>query len=296
MNLQPLTAQDFAPGSPLPWPVFDTDGHLLFERGETLAVGYPMIGLCRAAKDSVPVVPVPVPVPEFNATDRLVEVPAAQLFPPDGIKPQMWEIVQLRLLGRGSNEHYFSRIIGYIKDISILVTASHLLRQPVAEGELIEVRMLTGRNIYVFRSEINKICQNPAPYIHLSFPGRVQCQPLRKAPWAKANLAAKIECEARRVSGMIVNLSAEGAQVDSLLSLGKEGMSVTLRFPINLDGMRREMALSARIMHVRQATKNKPDGEMSMLEHGIAFQRLTEQDGLWLRCLVYQRIAEGYLV
>lgn len=294
MNLQPLTPQDVPPGSPLPWPVFDSDGHLLFERGETLAEGYPLIGLCRAVDKTAKVEP--VPVAEFHPAEQLVDVPAVQLFPPDGIKPQMWEVIQLRLLARERNEHYFSRMIGYIKDVSVLVTTSHLQRQPMAEKDMVEVRMLTGRNIYVFRSEINKICQTPAPYMHLSFPARVQCQRLRKDPWAKASVTAKIECEAGRINGLIVNLSADGARVDSSVRLGKEGTNITLRFPIDLDGMKRDVALSARIMHVRLPAKNKPSGETPRLEHGLAFQHVSELDGLWLRCLVYQRIAEGYLV
>lgn len=296
MNLQPLTAQDIAPGRPLPWPIYDTDGHLLFERGETLAVGYPMIGLCRSVNDDATVEA--TPVEEFNTTGPFEEVPARQVFPPDGIKPQMWEIIQLRLLGHERNTHYFSRMVGYIKDISILSTIPRAQHQsvPMVEGELVEVRMLTGRNIYVFRSEVVKICLQPSPYMHLSFPGNVQCQRLRKTPWAKASLPVRTECDAGHVDGLIVNLSADGARVDSHAKLGKEGLIVTLRFLIDLDGLKREMALSARIMHVRLVAPNKPGGEPAMMEHGVAFQGVAEQDALWLRSLVYQRIAEGYLV
>ena len=51
MNLHLLTAHDIIPGSPLPWPVYDADGHLMFERGMTLAAGYPLETLYRSADD-----------------------------------------------------------------------------------------------------------------------------------------------------------------------------------------------------------------------------------------------------
>lgn len=296
MNLHPLTAQDVAPGSPLPWPLFDEDGHLLFERGETLAAGYPLETLYRDTDNGAAAEP--TPVAEFSATERFEELPASEMFPPNGIKPQMWEVVQLRRLGREGQAHYFSRLVGYIKDVSILTTVPRTPRQPVpvAEGEQVEVRMLTGSNIYVFRSEIIKISLVPYSYMHLSFPDKVQRQHLRKSPWAKVNLAVKADCGAASpFEGLIVNLSASGARVDSTVILGKEGLSVTLHFLIDLDGMKREMNLPARIMHVRPAAKNPGDGA-SMVEHGVAFQSVAELDELWLRCLVYQRIAEGFLI
>lgn len=33
-----------------------------------------------------------------------------------------------------------------------------------------------------------------------------------------------------------------------------------------------------------------------MLEYGIAFANLSDQDKLWLKCLVYRHIAEGGLI
>ena len=294
MNLQPLTTQDIAPGTPLPWDVFDVDGHLLFGRGVILADSYPVDTLYRSLGET--------PSEKTRRMAKLSphgqsgEAFTKQLFPPNEIKPQMWEIIQLRRLEHKGNAYYFSRMIGYIKDISILTTIPHTQRHlaPMAEREQIEVRMLTGRNIYVFQSEILKVCLMPSHYMHLSFPSKVQCQHLRKTPWAKTNLSVKIDCKAGQVEGVIVNLSSDGAQVDSPVSLGNEGLSMTLSFQVNLDGMKRDMTLAARIMHVR--TIIKPTAEQSMLEHGVEFQNPDEQDMLWLRNLVYQRIAEGYLI
>jgi len=294
MNLHPLAAQELTPGEPLPWPLFDEGGHVLFTQGETLAAGYPLEGLFRSTDGEISV---PVPVEEFGATGPFEDVSAGEMFPPNGIKPQMWEIVQIRLPERDGQPHYFTRLVGYIRNTSILVTIPRIRHQPVGmvEGERAEVRMLTGRNIYVFRSQVIKACLAPAPYMHLSFPDTVQRQSLRKAPSARANLPVMVEIGSARAEGVIANLSAAGARVDASVSLGAKGQSVMLAFQVDLDGMQRAMSLSAQIMHIR-SPEPKSKVAAGLVEHGVEFQDVSEEDGLWLRCLVYKRIAEGFLV
>jgi len=295
MNLLPLAAQEFTPGRPLPWPLFDENGHLLFTQGETLAAGYPLEGLFRCPDGDASATP--VPVEEFGAVGPFEDVSFEEIFPPNGIKPQMWEIVQIRLPERDGQPHYFTRLVGYIRNVSILVTIPRVHHQPLGmvEGERTEVRMLTGRNIYVFDAQVIKACLAPAPYMHLSFPDKVQRQSLRKAPSARANLPVTVENGGARAEGVIANLSAAGARVDAVASLGAKGQNVMLAFQVDLDGMKRTMSLSAQIMHLR-VPEPKAKAAAGQVEHGVEFQDVSEEDGLWLRCLVYKRIAEGFLV
>jgi hypothetical protein len=292
MNLLPLSAQDVVAGEPLPWPLFDEDGHILFNQGDTLPAGYPLTGLFRSPDADA--MAAPVPVEEFSVAGPFEEVSAGEMFPPNGIKPQMWEVVQLRLPERDRQPHYFTRLVGYIRNVSILVTTPRIRRQALSmvEGERIEVRMLTGRNIYLFQSQIIKACLAPSPYLHLAFPEQVQRQSLRKAPWAKANLPGTVECSGKHTEVSVVNLSVSGARVDATVPLGGEGESVTLSFQAEADGFRHDFVLQARIRHARRAAA----ASAVVTEHGLEFVQVTEEEALFLRCLVYQRIAEGFLV
>lgn len=294
MNLQPLSAQELTPDKPLPWPLFDEGGHVLFTQGETLAAGYPLDGLFRCPDGDAAT---PMPVEEFGAAGPFEDVSAGEMFPPNGIKPQMWEIVQVRLPERDGQPHYFTRLVGYIRNTSILVTIPRVRHQPVGmvEGERTEVRMLTGRNIYVFRAQVIKACLAPAAYMHLSFPDTVQRQSLRKAPSARANLPVSVENGGAPVEGMIANLSASGARVDAAAGLGEKGQNLKLAFLVDLDGTKRALSLSAQIMHIR-IPESKSKANAGLVEHGVEFQGISEEDALWLRCLVYKRIAEGFLV
>ncbi|MBS4097939.1 MAG: flagellar brake protein [Sulfuricella sp.] len=294
MNLLPLAPHDFEPGAPLAWTLYDEDGHILFTRGETLPVGYPTEGLFRAPEGVAQMVG--TPVDEFAAAGPVEEFPVGEMFPPDGIKPQMWEAVQLQMVTRDSQPHYFSRLVGYIRDTSILVTIPRIRKQLVGmvEGEKVEVRMLVGRNIYRFRSDIIKTCLVPSPYMHLSFPDKVQRQHLRKDPWARVDIACTVEVGGQQREATVVNLSATGGRIDATEPLGKEGEVVKLAFPANADGYHHDFSLTARIMKVRQGVAGNRHPPQT--EHGVEFLETPEQDAMCLRCLVYQRIAEGFLV
>ncbi|MFA7241132.1 MAG: flagellar brake protein [Sulfuricellaceae bacterium] len=295
MHLHPLTAYDIIPGSPLPWPVYDADGHLMFERGVTLAAGYPLETLYRSADDGATTDP--AQVAEFSATERIEEAPGSEMFPPNGIKPQMWEIVQIRRLERDTKRQYFSRLIGYIWDASVLVTiplehAQHVL---MIEGEHVEIRMLIGCNIYVFRAQIIRLALLPSPYMHLSFPRKIQRQHLRKAPWGRINLIATIERPNQETSsGFITNISNAGTQLYASDMLGGEGQVLRLLFHVDIDGLKKDLSLQAVVRHMRKIVLNR-ETDPTLIEYGVEFVDPGEDDVLWLKCLVYQRIAMGYM-
>lgn len=296
MNLQPLAIKDIPIGNPLPWQLYDRDGYTLFVRGETIASRKQLEsligeGLLRDV-DALP------EAKEIEDLGEFRDVQPGEMFPPRGIKPQVWERVQLRLLGRDIQAFYNARLIGYIKDRSILVTTPVVDGQRVimTDGEKVEVRMLTGSNIYVFQSMILRVCLSPSNYMHLEYPARVRAQRLRRTPWARANLAASVaDANGNEVIAHIVNLSPDGAQVNIPQPAGKKGESLRLAFHARIDELEAKLTLDSVIQHIRPA-KQDQDWGPEMLVYGIRFRNVSAEDALWLRCLVYQRIAEGYLI
>lgn len=296
MNLQPLTIKDIPIGKPLPWQIYDRDGYTLFMRGETIASQKLLEslideGLLRDV-DALP------ESKEIEGLEEFRDLQPSEMFPPRGIKPQVWERVQLRLLGRDIQTFYNARLIGYIKDRSILVTTPVVAGQQVimTDGEKVEVRMLTGCNIYVFQSMILRICVSPSNYMHLEYPAKARAQRLRRAPWARASLAASVtDADGNEVIAHIVNLSPDGAQVNIPQLVGKKGESLRLTFHAGIDELETKLTLDSVIQHIRPA-KQDQDWVPEMLVYGISFRNASAEDALWLRCLVYQRIAEGYLI
>lgn len=295
MNLQPVAIEIVPIGKPLPWQLYDRDGYTLFSRGEVIASRSQLEvlaadGLLRDV-DALPQAEETVPWTEFK------ELPPSDIFPPQGIKPQVGERVQLRLLGRDTQTYYLARLIGYIKDQSILLTtpAAAGQRIMVSDGERLEVRMLTGSNIYVFQSEILRVCISPSYYIHLQYPTLVRMQKVRSAPRTRVNLVASVTVgEGAPEIAEITNLSPDGAQLRIPRDVGRAGSAIRISFQANVDGDKTILILGGVIQHVRRAAPDQGLGT-EMLEYAVAFTDVSAENRLWLRCLVYKHIAEGFL-
>lgn len=297
MNLQPVAIEDIPLGKPLPWRLYDRHGYIVFALGEMVASREQLEallgeGLFRDAD---------APPQSRDAGDwaALREAAPSVPFPPPGIKPQIGERVQLRLLSHNLPAYYSARLIGYVRGQSILVMTPREASAPLvlADGEPLEVRMVTGSNIYVFQTSVQRVCISPIHYLHLDYPGEVRAQTLRRSPWARVNLTATVT-NAQGVQEVvrITNLSADGAQLHAQPSMGEPGGKVRLAFRAVMDEMEAALDLEATILHVHMhATHGSEPIEGNLLEYGIAFREVPAASALWLKGLVYRYIAEGQL-
>lgn len=225
------------------------------------------------------------------------EIAPGRIFPPPGIKPQIAERVQLRILNRNLRTYYSARLIGYVDDLSILVTTPMVSGTPLilAEGELVEVRMVTGSNIYALQASIQRLCISPIHYMHLDYPTEVRVQKLRKSPWAKISLGVTVtDAQGAHEAARLVNISPDGAKLYAPPTLGKSGEALRLSFHVTLDELKTTLNLEATILHVHTPQASR-EAEAGLLEYGIAFRNIAATDALWLKGLVYQHIADGYL-
>jgi hypothetical protein len=294
MNLQPVPIEDIPIGKPLPWRVYDRNGYIVFARGEMVASREQLQNLLAAGllrdMDASP------QTLETGDWGELKEIAPSGTFPPSGIKPQVGELVQLRLLNRNLQAYYSVRLIGFIKNQSILVMTPMVSAIPLilADGEQIEVRMVTGSNIHVFQAAIQRLCISPVHYMHLEYPAEVRTQKLRKSPWARVNLDATVtDTQGAHEIVRIVNLSADGAQLNALPTMGEPGGVLRLSFHAAMDDLATTLNLDATILHVHMP-QTGTEAESNMLEYGIAFRDIAAADALWLKGLVYRHIAEGF--
>lgn len=295
MILQPVSIEDIPLGRPLPWRLYDRNGYILFARGEMVASREQLEsllgdGLMRDMN-------APPLTQESGDLTGYNEVMPVGLFPPSGIKPQPGEPVQLRLLNRNQQTYYAARLVGYIKNMSILVTTPMVSGSPLimADGEPVEVRMVTGSNIYVFHTAIQRLCTSPIHYMHLDHPAEVRVQKLRKSPWAKVDLGVTVtDTQGAHQAARLVNLSPDGAQLHALRTLGEPGKAVRLSFLATMDELGTTLSLDATILNVHVPKAGQEAGADTLV-YGIAFSNVSAADALWLKGMVYRYIAEGYL-
>lgn len=293
MNLQPVPIADIPLGKPLPWRLYDRNGYVIFARGDMVESREQLDGLL--AEGLLRDMDAPPQTSETGDLGELQEVVPVGGFPPTGIKPQVGERVQIRLLNRNLQVFYSVRLIGYIKNRSILLTTPLVNGVPLilADGEQLEVRMVIGNNIYAFQAPIQRLCISPVHYLHLDYPAEVRAQKLRKSPWARVSLSASVSnAQGTREIARLVNLSADGAQLHAPASLGEPGAALQLAFDAAIDELKTTLNLDATILHVRAAPQEAGSG---MSEYGVALNNVSAADALWLKGLIYRHIAEGDL-
>ncbi|MEO8331233.1 MAG: flagellar brake protein [Gallionella sp.] len=295
MNLQPVSLEAVPIGRPLPWRLYDRNGYILFARGELVASREQLESLLN--EGLMLDLDAPPQIHENGDWAGFNEVVPLGLFPPNGIKPQPGEPVQLRLMNRNQQTYFSARLVGYIKNMSILVTTPMVAGTPLimADGEPVEVRMVTGNNIYVFQTAIQRLCTSPTHYMHLNHPAEVRVQRLRKSPWAKVNFGVNVtDAQGGHEVASIVNLSPDGAHLRAPRPLGETGKVLRISFHATMDELGATLKIDGKIKHV-YAPNTSRVSVANMLEYGIAFNNVSAADSLWLKALVYRHIAEGLL-
>lgn len=291
MNLLPLPVEEIPINQPLPWRLYDRNGYIVFAKGELVASRELLETLHPAGlmRD----IGAPLQSGDAGDWDEFGQLAPVGPFPPSGIKPQVGELVQLRLLSRAHSVYYTARLIGYVKNLSLLVMTPVQDGVPLilADGEPLEVRMVTGNNIYAFRTAIQRQCISPMHYMHLDYPAVVRMQELRKSPWVRLNLSATVtDAHGAREMVRLVNLSPDGALLQAPLALGTPGDELRLTFHADMDHMGTMLELQADIVNAPDKRKSATD----TLEYGIAFRNVPTAEALWLKGLVYRHIAEGH--
>jgi hypothetical protein len=120
-------------------------------------------------------------------------------------------------------------------------------------------------------------------------------QRLRDSPWAAVNLTGvAVSSAGQKEIGRIVNLSFSGAKLEFAAPLGQQGDAIELSLKTVMDELKTTLTLPAVIRHVGRPGVLSANPEA--IEYGVEFGKLEPQDHLWLKCLVYQHIAEGHLI
>lgn len=317
MSLIALSQEDLELGVPVPWAVYDQDKNLLLPKGGVITSLDQLLTLlgsnpCREltwdddmGDAAVVADPFPLPAsPPAGAETRVEITPPSKsdgaqqgAFPFDAMKLRVGDRLQLQPPHQLSTERYIVRLIGYLNNVSLLVSAPFEggLRLGLKEGEKVVVRVFAAQNAFGFNSTVDKICKYPFDYLHLSFPREVQGMVIRKSPRVRTRIIAAVanthHPDVENTSGLIANISATGAMLDGRRSLGNKGDMLRLAFRINLHKIDAYLSITAaiRAIFADEAIDAKGD---PLIHHGIEFVDLAPNDSVILQSLIYQQMIE----
>lgn len=209
------------------------------------------------------------------------------------VKLGIGDVLQLQNFSPTKDQHYV-KLIGYLNKKSVLV--SHPTRDDkllfVKKGESYLVRGFSGTKTYEFTADVVNVCLAPYPYLHLSFPAQVSTVNMRRALRIKLTLVCSIKSKpVIPVTATIVDMSINGARIQTKIEIGKLGEEVEVSFRLPVDGEEQLFVVPAVIRNVDNDAGNA-HGERFIV-CGLEFRQPEGKDRLALQNFIYKHMAES---
>ena len=202
------------------------------------------------------------------------------------------DTVYLDFSGARAHGRASSTVLGWREGVSVMVTQPLAADKPLQlfESESVTLRVFTGRSAFAFKGNVLKTNSLPFPYVHLSFPKRVQAVEIRKSPRSRVDMPATFSVDGQHVGlGIIVDLGTAGALLDTgeVLDTSVESLQLAVSFelhdvPVSLD-------LHARILGMKGYSSQ---GEQTSVQYRLAFDQLKPNDRLVLSSLLWFQLYE----
>jgi len=207
----------------------------------------------------------------------------------DAIKLQVGARLQI-MLKRGSRQLiYYTSLIGYVSGEYLLmkIPFEHGLSVPMRAGEHVTLRVFSGMNVFAFVCNVESVFLSPRFYMHLSFPAEIKVTALRKAIRVKVDLPVQI----KDASGIITDISLDGAQITANSTLGEAGAKIALSFRFQIKPTNQEVLIetSATIRSVRELPAAEK-GVPPRFSHGVLFDDIDPTNQVMLQNLVYESL------
>jgi hypothetical protein len=308
MSLILASSNDIIVGQPSPMALYDQAHNLLIDRGEIIRDD-DQRDLLLASKASYEL--------SWNASgegadddDNLFpteEAPVEQItdtnaagarYTFDDMKLKAEDRLQLEPPAQLSRERFTVKVIGYLRNTSLLVTipvTANGLRLQLMEKEKVVMRSFSGQNAFGFACTIERIIKIPYEYMHLSFPDNIQGIMIRKAPRIRTRIIAAVHdslaSAEKQISALISDISANGVSLDAKRALGGKGDTLKLSFRVQLHNVDAYLSVKGIIRAV--LSDDAEVAKSGLIRHGIELQDLQPNDSVILQSMIYQQMIEN---
>lgn len=294
-GLMPVNANEVKVGQVLSWPVYDEYGHLMLHAGSVIADELQLKdildhGFCNP-EEMWDAIPSKVDLSEKvkqNLTQQAEQHKEVSI-EMDSVRWYVGETFYLQLTDNMATR-YTVKLIGYVKNQSILVTA------PFHEGKAVHirdnqsfiVRTFPGKKAYAFTATCIKSIYAPHTYLHLSYPKTVRCTTIRQGARANVKIIASVtlDNQAETAAAVLSDLSMGGAAGVIKRQLGKKGDTGVIKFKVNAAGSDEYLVIQV-VLRSITPTENGSD-----FRHGFEFVDVTAHYKLILSAFVHQTLAE----
>lgn len=207
----------------------------------------------------------------------------------DSVRWQVGETIFLQVHDNAAIR-YTVRLIGFVKNQSILVTAPRVDGRGaiIRDGQTFIVRAFPGKKAYAFTASALKSVYAPHPYLHLSYPKIVRCTAIRQSSRASVKIIASLTVGEPEQMGAatLTDISMGGTSGLLKRNIGKKGDSGVIKFKVNTAGEDAYLIIPLIIRSIVQ-TENTEE-----FRYGFEFVNIPTQSKIILSSFVHQTLAE----
>lgn len=217
--------------------------------------------------------------------------------PSSDLDLQVGESLQIQFMDDETRGQFYVKVVGFLPERSVIVTTPEKEGRPLAvrEGRAVLARSYSGDEARGFTCTVLRAQTQPYPYLHLSYPSKLETMAERQASRVRSALAVSVrpqagELASRDVPAVIRDVSNTGAQLLASAAVGKAGDRVLIRARLPLDVIGDQAVdLPALIRNVQEEAEVK--GSLWRYRCGVEFEPLDPQSTLILRAYLYERFA-----
>jgi hypothetical protein len=190
--------------------------------------------------------------------------------------------VQIAPPSHVSSARASARVVGWVEGQSFILTTpqSTTGRLVLHQGEVVVVRVFTGRSAFAFRCSVLRNTSPVGDFLHLSFPQAIDGVDVRSSPLFRLGLPATVSTAStgEPVQATIDNMGSTGALLLCAAPLGATGDSVKVAFELVLHDVPVALVLNASIRTAEAAEGHH--------RHGVSFVDPTAHERLVLAAFV----------
>jgi len=271
-------------GTPLEWPIVDSDGSLLFDVGAILSDVEERRFLFDNFKPRRGDVSEPVDV--SSAAD-VGKHDSPDLATVKDMHLTIGGQIGVRLQSGPAGPLHPCRIIGFAPNEALFTTAPLFEGRimPLSVGENVEVVAIASQAVFRFVCTVDAICPLPFNYIVLSKPGAIQRLRARKSIRVRARLAVRYgigEGTSYKGIGLAKGISGLGMSLATPWVLGRVGERLRVSFSLKSLDSNTLIETTAIIRNVQKGNVGLP------ALHGIEFDQLDIPQQMAMKVFVFE--------
>jgi len=223
---------------------------------------------------------------------------------------QAGDSLQLQFFDDPDRGRFRVTVIGYVDGCSLMISAprmnGHILL--LREGQQFVVRLLSGKQIIGFNSEVLKVYNNPFAYVHLKPPAEVLQYNVRNAYRVAVENIASVQVfetekemveagELRKhsmeknpagevISGKIHDMSTTGCLLQLIRKVPEKNNYITVATKITVAEQERLLGIDAEICSHKETLVD----EQTLHMYGVKFLPMNDDKRLLLNCFVYEKL------